>query len=259
MSAKIDRTSPLPFYSQLKQIIVTEIAAQGLEPGDRFMGDHELCAAYDVSRTVVRQALSELEAEGVVERIKGRGTFIAQHKIDAGLVQSLTGLYQDVTDRGSRLVSQVRRLEVVPADDQVAAALDIPVETPVIAIERLRFVDTEPWVLTHTHIPFESAPGLLQDDLREQSLYGLLATKYGMAIAYGRRTVEAAVANASLAKNLGIRQGDPVLVLRSVVYGADNRPLEMFVAFHRGDRSRFEVNLGAAPGEELTPMRILTP
>jgi GntR family transcriptional regulator len=256
MRATVDRSSPLPFYSQLKRIIIDDIAARGLRPGDRFMGDHELCATYNVSRTVVRQALSELEAEGVVERIKGRGTFIATPKTDEGLVQSLTGLYHDVTSRGSRLVSDVRRLEVVPSDDQVAEALSIPVGRRVIVIDRVRYVDGEPWAVVITHVPYEAAPDLLNDDLTEQSLYALLESKYGMRIASGKRTLEASVANAALAKSLQLSPGSAILVLRSVVFDPDGRPVETFVAYHRGDRSRFEVELGEYSGRKPLPLRV---
>ena len=100
---RIDRTSPLPFYYQLKQILLSDVRDQGLQPGDRRPGDHELCARHDVSRTVVRQALAELETEGVIERIKGRGTFVAQQRTAENLVQSLTGLYEDVASRGSQI------------------------------------------------------------------------------------------------------------------------------------------------------------
>lgn len=242
MTKAIDRMSPLPFYYQLKQILLTELKTRELAPGARLPGDHELCDAYDVSRTVVRQALSELETEGVIERVKGRGTFVAQRKTGERLVQSLTGLFEDVAARGSHLRSDVRRLEVVPADEQVAQSLDLELGASVIVLERLRFVDEEPWVLVTTYLPFEIAPGLLTDDLENQSLYGLLEQKYGVQLRYGQRAIEASIAGAALARSLGISPGDPVLVLRSTVYG-NQRPVEMFVAYHRGDRSRFEVSL----------------
>lgn len=242
MTKAIDRMSPLPFYYQLKQILLTELKTRELAPGARLPGDHELCDAYDVSRTVVRQALSELETEGVIERVKGRGTFVAQRKTGERLVQSLTGLFEDVEARGSHLRSDVRRLEVVPADEQVAQSLDLELGASVIVLERLRFVDEEPWVLVTTYLPFEIAPGLLTDDLENQSLYRLLEQKYGVQLRYGQRAIEASIAGAALARNLGISPGDPVLVLRSTVYG-NQRPVEMFVAYHRGDRSRFEVSL----------------
>src|SRR5215210_1230529 len=182
----IDRASPLPFYYQLKQILLADLRERQLQPGDRLPGDHQLCTTYDVSRTVVRQALSELETEGVIERVKGRGTFVAPERTSETLVQSLTGLYEDVAARGSQLRSEVRRQEVVPADEQLAQQLALRDGAPVLMIERLRFVDEEPWVLTTTHLPYDLAPGLLHEDLREQSLYAVLEEKYGVRLSHGR-------------------------------------------------------------------------
>ena len=242
MGRTIDRTSPLPFYYQLKQILLSDLSDRELSPGDRLPGDHELCQTYRVSRTVVRQALAELETEGVIERVKGRGTFVAQPKTPEHLVQSLTGLYEDVAARGSHLRSEVRRQEVVPADEQIAMLLELPPGSDVIVIERLRFVDDEPWVLATTYLPYDVAPGLLSDDLTDQSLYALLEHTYGVALTHGRRGVEAAVAHDNLAEALALEPGAPVLVLRSTSNAGD-RPVEVFVAYHRGDRSRFEVTL----------------
>lgn len=243
MKSGIDRQSLLPFYHQLKQLLLADIALKSLSPGDRLPSDHELCASYDVSRTVVRQALSELESEGVIERMKGRGTFVAEPRTAEGLAQSLTGLYEDVAARGSHLRSDVLRLEVVPADDQVAADLRLNPGEPIIVVERLRYVDDIPWVLAITQLPERLAPGLVDDDLTDQSLYALLEHKYGVRLVRGRRSIGAAVANTALARSLGISRGAPVLVLRSTSVGEDGRPVETFVAYHRGDRSRFEVEL----------------
>jgi GntR family transcriptional regulator len=257
---RIDRGSPLPMYHQLKQLLVKDIKRRKLQPGDRILGDHELCSRYDVSRTVVRQALAELENEGVIERVKGRGTFVSHPKTAEGLVQSLTGLFEDVAARGGHLRSDVRRLEVLPADAAVAADLDIPVETPVIHLERLRFVDDEPWVWTVTHLPESVAPGLVHEDLTDRSLYEVLESSYDVRLVRGVRSVEAALATAAQARLLGIRRGDPLLVLRSVSLGESGRPVESFVAFHRGDRSRFQVELTrAATGRAGTPLVLRTP
>src|SRR3954466_459237 len=114
MGSQIDRSSPLPFYYQLKQIILDHLREQGLAPGDRLPGDYELCATYGVSRTVVRQAPGQPETEGGISRGKGRGTFVAPRRISERLVQALTGLYEDVASRGSRLRSEGRRAGGVP-------------------------------------------------------------------------------------------------------------------------------------------------
>lgn len=258
MRSAIDRSSPVPFYFQLKQRIVADIGERDLQPGARLPGDHELCREYEVSRTVVRQALSELQSEGLVERVKGRGTFVAQPKTVEGLVQSLTGLFEDVAARGGHLRSEVRRFEEVPADEQVAQELGVEPGEPVVVLERLRYIDEEPWVLTVTHIPNDLAPGLLEEDLSDQSLYALFENKYGVKLYRGRRSVEATVASAPLARSLGVVRGAPVLLLRSLSFDVGGRPIESFVAYHRGDRSRFEVELMRAPQSAARPLMHVT-
>ncbi len=73
----IDRRSAAPMYDQLRRLIIDGIAQDGLQPGDPLPGEHRLCEQYGISRTVVRQALAQLEHEGIVERVKGKGTFVA--------------------------------------------------------------------------------------------------------------------------------------------------------------------------------------
>lgn len=249
----IDRASPLPYYHQLKEILREDIGA--LAAGDRLPGDHELCELYGVSRTVVRQAMTDLQYEGVIDRVKGLGTYVAPRRTSQGLVQSLTGLYDDVAALGRTLRSEVRALEVVPADADVAGRLQVPTHSPVIVIERLRFVDDEPWVYTISHVPAELAPDLVEQDLREQSLYGLLEERYGLRLMRSHRTVEAHSAGSQLAKDLQISQGAPVLKLTNVSFGEGDVAVETFVAYHRADRSRFEVDLerprDGQPGQPL--------
>jgi GntR family transcriptional regulator len=252
-SSVIDKASPVPYYQQLKDILRTDIADRGLRSGDRLPGDHELCEQYGVSRPVVRQALSELQYEGVLERVKGRGTFVAPQLTSQSLVQSLTGLYDDVAAMGRTLRSEVRTLKVTAADPDVAARLEIPVGTAVVVTERLRFVDDEPWVYAISHVPAALAPDLVDQDLRDQSLYALLERRYGLKLARSRRAVEAHTATAALARDLGIPRHGPVLKLTNVSFGPDNRPVETFVAYHRGDRSRFEVELERAPAGRTVP------
>ena len=251
--ASIDKTSPVPYYQQLKEILRADIARRELRPGARLPGDHELIEQYGVSRPVVRQALSELQYEGVLDRVKGRGTFVAPQLTSQSLVQSLTGLHADVLAMGRTLRSDVRALKVVAAEPDVAARLEIPVGTAVVLTERLRFVDGEPWVYAVSHVPAALAPDLVDQDLSEQSLYALLERRYGLRLVRSRRAVEAHAPSARLARDLGIPRHGPVLKLTDVSYDADNRPVETFVAYHRGDRSRFEVELERAPGGRAVP------
>jgi GntR family transcriptional regulator len=241
-TTRIDRQSPLPYYAQLKSLLLEQFE-HTWKAGERLPGEVVLCERYGVSRTVVRQALDEMANEGRVVRRKGQGTFVAARKVDESLFQSLTGLFEDVTARGGTLTSQVRHLEFTPAPGPVAAELQVKEGSPVVYIERLRFANGEPWALTATYLPSDIAPGLLDEDLSNQSLYALLEDKYGITLDHGRRLVEAVSASPPIAEALGVEDHAPILLLRSTAWDVEARPVEYFTAYHRGDRSRFQVHL----------------
>lgn len=241
-STDIDRTSYVPLYIQVMDSL-QEYIEDGASAGEQLPGEPELCRLFDVSRTVIRQALRELEYEGLIVREKGKGTFIAEPKIRESLFQELTGFYQDMAAKGHAPYSQVLKQEEVPASRKIAGYLKLKPGTPVVQIDRLRFVEEEPIVLVSTYLPAARCPGLVDVDLTQQSLYAWLEAACDIDIARGKRYLEAVPANEVEAELLEIKKGAPLLLLDSVSYLADGTPIEYFHALHRGDRSRFEVEL----------------
>jgi len=187
--------------------------------------------------------LKELEYDGLIIREKGKGTFIAEPKIRESLFQELTGFYQDMAAKGHAPISKVLKQMVVPASPRIAAHLNLPSETPVIQIDRLRFVQDEPIVFVSTYLPHALCSSLLEADLTQRSLYEYLEQEYDLVITRGTRILEAGLANQYEAELLGIKPGAPLIILDSVGYLEDGTPLEFYHALHRGDRSRFEVEL----------------
>lgn len=247
----IDRNSFVPFYIQVLESLIEYIETNQLSPGYQLPGESDLCETFDVSRTVIRQALQELEYKGLIYREKGRGTFVAKPKIHEGLFQELTGFYQDMVAKGHRPRSDVLKQEKIPAGPKVAGYLNLEPGDAVIQIDRLRYVNHEPIVLVTTYLPYEICPDLLAVDLTEQSLYEYLENQHGLFIASGKRFLEAVVANQLEAELLQVDEGSPLLLLNSVGYLDDGRAMEYFHAVHRGDRSRFETELVRVhePGE----------
>ena len=111
---------------------------------------------------------------------------------------------------------------------------------------------SEPITLVTTYIPYDICPDLIDEDLGSQSLYALLEKKHGFELSHGRRTIEAVAANQYEAQLLGVEEGAPLVLLDSVSYLRDGRPIEYFHAVHRGDRGRFEVEVvrGVRRGED---------
>lgn len=251
LNTKINRDAYIPFYIQVIDSLNAYIENNKFPPGHQLPGEAELCRSFDVSRTVIRQALKELEYKGLIYRTKGRGTFVAEPKIHESLFQELTGFYQDMEAKGHRPQSNVFKQEKIPATKKVAAYLEIEEGTPVVQIDRLRFLNQEPIVLVTTFLPFALVPELIEVDFSDQSLYAYLEEVHGIQIARGKRFLEAVPANQLEADLLRVDIGSPLILLDSVSYLADGTPMEYFHALHRGDRSRFEVELirVTQPGE----------
>ena len=243
LQTTLDRRSYTPLYAQVMDAIQSYIESGGGAPGEQLPAEPELCRLFDVSRTVIRQALRELEQEGLIVRLKGKGTFVAEPKIRESLVKELTGFYQDMEARGHAPVSKVLKQEIVAAPRRIAGLLQVKIGAAIIQIDRLRFVDEEPIVLVSTYLPYELCPKLLKADLAQASLYAFLEEEYGMVIARGHRILEAVAATKEEAELLDIEACDPLVLIDSVSYLADGTPIEYYHALHRGDRSRFEVEL----------------
>jgi GntR family transcriptional regulator len=239
----IDFSSPMPYYVQLMQLLKSKIDNGDWPAGNQLPGEPELCNLYGISRTVVRQALGEMEQQNLIVRRKGKGTFVAEPKVSESLAQKLTGFYSDMVERGYRVATEVLHQRLTPATDKIAEYLQIEPGTPLIDIRRLRFVNEEPIQLVTSYLPHAMCPQLLEVDLAHRSLYDVLENDCGLWIARGRRFIEAVAANESEARLLQIERGAPLILLDSVSFLEDGRPVEYYHAVHRGDRSRFEVDL----------------
>jgi len=243
LNPSINFYSHIPYYIQLMDLLKDQILNKKWQPGEQILGEQDLCDTYGISRTVVRQALRELELEGVINRRKGKGTYISEPKISEGLIQNLTGFYQDMVERGLKPVTQVLHQNVVKATEKVSQFLGIEPGTEVVDIQRLRFINDEPIQLVTTYIPYKVFPPLATADLTNRSLYEFIEKEGGIFLTRGRRYIEAVLANETEALLLGIERGAPLLMLDSVSYIETGQPIEYYHALHRGDRSRFEVEL----------------
>jgi GntR family transcriptional regulator len=238
----IDKESPVPYYHQLKLYILGEIESGNWSLKQKLPSETEFCDHFGISRTVVRQAIKELQNQGHLSTEKGKGTFITRTKITTGFVQNLMGFHEDFTRRGFRVTTRILKQELAPASQRVADALRIKLNSPVITLSRLRKLNDEPSVYVTTYIPQPLCPDLLHRDMEDKSLYAFLKG-CGLEIHKGHRYIGVSLANEYEASLLGVKVGSPLIELDSVSYLKDGRPLEYFHAFHRGDRTRFEVEL----------------
>jgi len=245
--SRIRRDVPIPYYYQLMRLLENDIQTGKWGPEDLLPSEHELCGIYGVSRTVVRQALGGLVSAGLLQRVKGKGTFVSPQKLEEKFVQRSDGFYREMSSRGLVVTSKVLDQQVISAPPHVTQRLELEDGDPVIKIDRLRSVEGQVLLFVQTYIPQRFCPDLVGDDVSQGSLYALLREKYGLSIATGRRLVEAVPAHPPVTKLLNVSRGAPVLKIESVSYLARGQPLEYYEAWHRGDRSRFEIEMVVEP------------
>ncbi len=113
--------SPQPLYEQIKDTLRARVLDGSYPPHSRMPSESELCAMYGVSRITVRQALGDLQKEGLVFRLHGKGTFVSKPKAFQN-VASLQGFAEAMSSMGYEIVNQLRSFGIVKADRHVAAA-----------------------------------------------------------------------------------------------------------------------------------------
>ncbi|MDD4461649.1 MAG: GntR family transcriptional regulator [Eubacteriales bacterium] len=243
----IDKKTPIPLYYQLKQIIVSEIEAGVYKPGDLIPTEKELSEFFDISRTTVRQAITELVQEGRLYRVKSKGTFVTRPKISQDFIRRIETFNEQITRLGMSPSTQLLELKTITAPEVVQEQLRLPPGSKVLTFLRKRYADDEPNVIVRTYLPYDTCGFVADHDLEQESLYEILAKDMKTRIFRISRVVEAVLADSRDAEILGISAGTAVHFFTSVGYNQDNQPIEYSLARYRGDRNRFEVDVYYTP------------
>lgn len=239
----LDKGIPVPLYYQLKKQILAAIEGGRLQVGAMLPTESELCEGLGISRPTIRQALSELVSEGYLYRLKGKGTFVAQPKIDGHFFQKLESFNQEMLAKGLTPSTQVLHLGLVPASDRIAERLGLAVGEPLLQLTRLRFADGEPIVYLDTYLPHARFPGLEARDFVNCSLYAILERDYAVRVSRVQRRIESVNATAQESEVLRCAKNAALCLVKTVAYTAENEPVEYSAARYRGDRNQFTVDL----------------
>jgi GntR family transcriptional regulator len=232
------RASDVPLYVQIADSFLDRIESGRLLPGDRLPPERELSEGLGVNRMTLRRALRNLEAQGLLIRRQGSGTFVADPKIErqAGRLISFTrGMERQGFAPGARVV----RLEERPVEASLAAVLHLPVHAPVYDLLRLRLLNDVPAMLEHYVMSVRRFPDLGRFDLEHRSMYEVMETEYGVGVRRARQSLEPVVASEFEADLLGVSLGAPLMMERRLAYDQEDQPVEHGRDLYRGDRFRF--------------------
>lgn len=193
---------------------------------------------FGVARMTVRQALDALVAEGLLERIPGRGTFVAQPRQAGGRITSFT---EEMQRRAMLSESQTLLARREQAGPGVARALDLSEGDAVIHWRRLRRGDGQPMCIEDAYLNEVLLPGFLQSGM-PTSLYQALA-KRGLRPTWAEDSTTADLANEDEARLLEIEPGSAVLRHSRRAVSGEN-PVEVSRSVYAGDRFTLWAQLG---------------
>ena len=240
---KLDKSVPIPLYFQLKGILLDAIKNGDYPVNSMIPTEKELSEMFQISRTTVRQAITEMVQEGWLYRIASKGTFVARLKIKQDFIKRLESFDEQILRTGCRPSTEVLELKAADMPKDICARFGVNRGGRYVYLYRRRYADDEPIVTVETYLPYDPCAFLLDHDFGKESMYNVLATKDSTRICRVTRILEAVAANTQDIDNLNVRRGKPIQLSTTIGYNADDEPIEYSIARYRGDRNRFEVDL----------------
>jgi GntR family transcriptional regulator len=227
--------STLPRYRQIADHLRALVSAG--RPGDRLPSDAELCAEFGVSRMTARQAVDVLQAEDLVVRRQGQGTFVADRPVPR-LLGSPLSFTESMRRRGSRATSRLLAAGLVAPAPSDAAALRLADDSDVVLVERLRLAEGVPMAIERAALVPDLA-GVLDRDLETGSLH-LAMEELGRRPTISHAQVRARLADPRERRLLGLAEPGVLLCERRVIEDQDGVPVEHTETRYAAERYVFE-------------------
>jgi len=207
---EINKAAPEPIYQQIKKTIQRKIAAGEWTAGQKLPSENDLVATLAVSRMTINRALRELTQQGLINRVHGLGSFVAETPRHASLIE-LQDIALEIEQRGKRHTSRVLALETVEANTEVAAHMGISVSAPVYYLCAVHLQDDTPLQLEMRYVNPQAMPEFInQDFMRSTSTAYLLKQFQPDEMEH---IVRACLPDAHCCEQLQMKPGEPCLQL----------------------------------------------
>jgi GntR family transcriptional regulator len=237
MIADINRGSPEPFYLQLGRWLEEQIESGQFGAGDQLPTESELCRQFSLSRSTVRESLRSLQERGKIKIIQRRGAFVCGPAQPGWMVQSAEGFFESEADFHRRAVeTEVLQVEHAPLPQLASDALNLPEGSTGVVIERLRRLDGTLALYGINYLIPSLAPVIGDgSQLAGKASLNRVLRAAGWHVHGARRSLSAVAAPGKIAAHLGIRQGDPLMLIRSVSWDARETAFDYHASWIRSE------------------------
>lgn len=233
---------PQTLYGRLRDELRALILEGRLRPDDKLPSEAELTAQHGVSRITVRQALNDLQKEGLIVKLHGKGAFVA-HPRAALHLDRLQGLGEALALEGQSVHS--RRLSIKPmaAPAGVARQLGLAAGSPVVQLLTLRYLDRQPLSVNTSWLPQAAGQRLARIDTASRDFIDVFERDFGTPVAQAQLEIRACRTPAREARWLQIEAGDPALHVERILLGTDGTPLQVEGVLYRADAFSYRLTL----------------
>jgi GntR family transcriptional regulator len=235
----------IPNYYRVEKILRDRIKSGELKPGDPVPPESQLVQQFNISRMTVRQALSRLVFEGLIERQRGRGSFVAEARFQHTHV--FPSFEEEMQARGATTSHTLIEKRIEPAEGKVAESLGLPENTPVVVLERQRLVDGQVIGYEIRYFPRWIGDALTEEETRNQSLVTAMRRVIGRVHSRLKLRIIASAARPREAKYLGIKLGAPVLMRENTWFVDPEGPIQYGKSIYRGDRYQMDLEFSSWP------------
>jgi GntR family transcriptional regulator len=229
-----------PLYGQVRDVLIRRIADGEWQPGAALPSELDIATDLGVSHGTVRKALDAMEADNLVVRRQGRGTYVARHD-DARI---LFQFFRMVQDSGERRFpdSHIVAVAVEAAAPAACERLKLRRGGRVIVIERTRSLANQVCIFERIVLSRARFAGL-EKRVLPNNLYELYRADFGVTITRAQERLKAKVASRREARFLGVEPGAPLLAIDRVAFAIDGEPAEWRLSLCRTDRFHYVSDL----------------
>lgn len=233
--------SSVPMHAQIREIIRRHVLDGSYAPHSQMPSESQMMASFGVSRITIRQALGDLQKEGLIFKVPGKGSFVAKPKAFQNLSR-LQGFGEAMSPAGYETFSQVLATREMPADELVARRLQLKAGALVVQIQRLRYLNREPISVDVSWFPLAIGRRLVNEDLPARDIFVILENDHGLHLTHADVQIEAISADEGLARHLALPEGAPLLRIERLTF-ADERPVDYEHLYYRGDAFQYRLRI----------------
>lgn len=215
------------YFKRISDHIRNKILSAEWNENMQIPSSHELADQFGVSRGTVLKAIKELNKDGLLISIRGKGTFVASTHIEQPLAESFISFSEDLSQKKIPFTTIVIEKKIGNFSDVVNKLLEIPNEEKVFCLRRVRHVNGKPLVYLINYVRCDLCPEILDVDYTQVRLFDAIEEKSGHKIVAGRRIFSAESADAETARWLEIKRKDPVFHLEQVSFLSNSKAIEV--------------------------------